>query len=157
MSNFMNIRAVGPELFHVDRRTDMTIANRKFWNAPKNCQHDALCLSVISRLLLAIRFKTRYRYNNPCTGLQGSWRLRLPYLKTICRWWEGCQPYAQADFNPQKIFLVLISVRRRVDFRAIVRLEGYINEKFQWHHRELNRFVAQRLNQLHHREPPLIP
>jgi len=37
-SNFMKIRPVGAELFHADRRTDMTkliIAFRNFANAPK--------------------------------------------------------------------------------------------------------------------------
>jgi len=38
ISNFMKIRAVGGELFHADRRTDMTkllVAFRNFANAPK--------------------------------------------------------------------------------------------------------------------------
>jgi hypothetical protein len=38
MSNFMNIRPVGAEWFHADRRTDMTqliVAFRNFANAPK--------------------------------------------------------------------------------------------------------------------------
>jgi hypothetical protein len=39
ISNFMKIRAVGAELFHADRRTDVTkviVAFRNFENAPEN-------------------------------------------------------------------------------------------------------------------------
>jgi hypothetical protein len=39
ISNFMKIRPVGVELFHADRRTDMTkviVAFHSFANAPKN-------------------------------------------------------------------------------------------------------------------------
>jgi len=43
ISNFMNIRAVGGELFHTDGRTDMTkltVAFRNFANLPKKKQDD---------------------------------------------------------------------------------------------------------------------
>jgi len=47
ISNFIKIRPVGAELFHVDGRTDMTkliVAFRNFANAPKkkNHSHDAI-------------------------------------------------------------------------------------------------------------------
>ena len=44
------------------------------------------------------------------TSPEGSRKLRLPDLKTICTRSWFCQPYAPAAFTPQEIFLVLISV-----------------------------------------------
>jgi hypothetical protein len=46
--------------------------------------------------------------------------LKLSDFKTVGTWrLQGCQPYAPANFTPQKIFLVLISVRVWVDTKAI--------------------------------------
>jgi hypothetical protein len=54
-----------------------------------------------------------------------------------CGW--GCQPYAPAGRPlPPGRFLVLISVRGRVDHMAIVRLANLANWKIQWPHREWN-------------------
>jgi hypothetical protein len=44
--NLMKIRAVGAELFHGDRRTDMAkliLALRSFANAPENITHGPKC------------------------------------------------------------------------------------------------------------------
>jgi hypothetical protein len=63
------------------------------------------------------------------TSPEGSRRLRLPDFQTIGTWiWCVCQPYAPGAFTPQEIFLVLISVRGRIDSSATVRPEGL----FQW-------------------------
>jgi len=66
-------------------------------------------------------------------------RLRLPDFKTVgTRRWKGCQPYAPAICTPQEIFLVLIYVRSWVNQVPQCGRTDYVNEKFQWHHRESN-------------------
>ena len=57
------------------------------------------------------------------TGPEGSRRLSLLDFKTIGTWrW-----YAPATFTPQKIFLILISIRGWVDFRAVWRVTSMKN------------------------------
>jgi hypothetical protein len=67
-------------------------------------------------------------------------RLRLPDFKTIGTWkWRGFNLRTGHLYpSPQELFLVLISVRIWVDFRAVGRPENYVNEKFEGDHRESN-------------------
>jgi len=59
------------------------------------------------------------------TGSEVSRSLRLPDFETVGTWrWYGCQLYAPAAFTPQKMLLVLVSVRRLVVPRSIVPPEG---------------------------------
>jgi len=62
ISNFMKIRAVGPELFNAEGRTDegtgmtkLKVAFRNFANAPKNPGH------AVAHLVEALRYKLECR------------------------------------------------------------------------------------------------
>jgi hypothetical protein len=74
------------------------------------------------------------------------------------RWRWGCHSQAPAVLNPQRRFLVLISVRGWVDPRATVRLEGLGQLKNQMTSSGIEpdtfRIAVECLNQLRYRVPP---
>jgi hypothetical protein len=80
ISNFMQIRSVGTDLFHADRLTDMKkliVAFRKFPNPPKNysllCKHT--CMAKHSK-----------RVNYLFSDILGIWtfiQLNTPYITVI--------------------------------------------------------------------------
>jgi hypothetical protein len=75
----------------------------------------------------------------PWTGPKGSRRLRLPDFKTIGTWrWQGCQLYAPADFFPGKYCWQSIRLDSESTPGTQCGRKGYVNENFQWYHRESN-------------------
>jgi hypothetical protein len=88
------------------------------------------------------------------TGPEGSSSLRLPDFKKIGTWiWQGCQPYATAAFTPRKYSWDSFLLEAWSTPGPECGRKDYVNEKFQWHHRDLPvcSAVAQPLR---HRMPP---
>jgi hypothetical protein len=96
--------------------------------------------------------------------LHGLWNktlLQLLYLlHTFNKWSHLITHSVPAAFIPQDIFLVLISVRRRVNRRAIVRPEGSSQRNIPKTSSEIEpptlQLVLQCLNQLYQHMPPLL-
>jgi len=73
------------------------------------------------------------------TGPEGSRRLRLPDFKTISIWrWYGCQPYKPAAFTSRKYSWYSFLFEAKSTPGPWCGRKDYVNEKFQWHHRESN-------------------
>jgi hypothetical protein len=71
------------------------------------------------------------------TSPEGSRRLRLQDFKTIGTWrWQGCQPYSPAAFTPCKYFWYSFLLEAESTPEPLCGRKDYVNEKFQWHHRE---------------------
>jgi len=72
--------------------------------------------------------------SSPVTGLE--WPRGLRFQDFVTRSQDGGKVFSltHRPTLPQKMLLVLIAVRDRVDHRVTVRSEGfYDNEKYQWH------------------------
>jgi len=69
-----------------------------------------------------------------CSGSEGSRKLRFPDFMTTAQDGGNVVSLTHRLTYLQEMLLVLISVRGRVDPRAMVRSERfYANEKFEWH------------------------
>jgi hypothetical protein len=73
------------------------------------------------------------------TGPEGSRRLNLPHFKTIGTWkWYGCHPYAPSAFSPRNYSWYSFPLEAESTPQPYCGRKYYINEKFQWSHRELD-------------------
>jgi hypothetical protein len=77
--------------------------------------------------------------NTHGTDPEGSRRSRIPDFKTFGTWrWQGCQPHAPAAFTSRKYSWYSFLLEAESTLGPQCGRKDYVNEKFQWHHRESN-------------------
>jgi len=83
MSNFMKIRPVGTELFHVDGRTDMTKLMVAFHNCVNEPKEKKPILIQVTLLLLSMVISMRYSIQNVQNMTVCNTALHTPHHKSL--------------------------------------------------------------------------